>query len=87
MSRTIKTQIVRVGNSQGIRIPKKLLEQSGIQTEVEIEVQGNSLIIRPATHPRAGWEDAIRAVIAEHGDEGLLDDATPTQWDETEWQW
>ncbi|BAU15648.1 hypothetical protein LEP3755_62070 [Leptolyngbya sp. NIES-3755] len=87
MSTTIRTQIVKVGNSQGIRIPKRLLEQSGIKGEVEIEVQQNQLIIRPVAHPRAGWEDAIEAVIAEHGDEGLLDDETPTQWDETEWQW
>ncbi|MGG6264973.1 AbrB/MazE/SpoVT family DNA-binding domain-containing protein [Leptolyngbya sp. AN03gr2] len=87
MSTTIRTQIVKVGNSQGIRIPNWLLEQSGITGEVEIEVQQNQLIIRPATHPRAGWEAAIKAVIAEHPDKGLLDDETSTRWDESEWRW
>jgi antitoxin MazE len=87
MSGTIRTRLVKVGNSQGIRIPKPLLEQSGIQNEVEIEVEGNRLIIRPAAHPRAGWEEAIAAVLAESGDEGLLEDETPTDWDKTEWQW
>jgi antitoxin MazE len=80
MSGTIRTRLVKVGNSQGIRIPKPLLEQSGIQNEVEIEVEGNR-------HPRAGWEEAIAAVLAESGDEGLLEDETPTDWDKTEWQW
>jgi len=35
MSTAIRTRIIKIGNSQGIRIPKTLLEQSGIQTEVE----------------------------------------------------
>ncbi len=87
MSGSIRTRLVKIGNSQGIRIPKSLLEQSGIQTDIEIEVDGNCLIIRPVSHPRAGWDEAIAAVIAEHGDEGLLDDETPTEWDKTEWQW
>ncbi|WP_244913276.1 AbrB/MazE/SpoVT family DNA-binding domain-containing protein [Phormidesmis priestleyi] len=41
MSASIRTRIVKIGNSQGIRIPKTLLEQSGIDSEVEIEVQGD----------------------------------------------
>lgn len=74
MSGTIRTRLVKVGNSQGVRIPKLLLEQRGIQTDVETEVQGNSLIIRPASHPRAGWEATIAAVIAEMGTrEAILD--------------
>ena len=52
MSVAIRTRIVRIGNSQGIRIPKLLLEQSGIQTDVEIEVQGDHLTIRKAPQLR-----------------------------------
>ena len=44
----MKTRIVRIGNSQGIRIPKPLLEQTGLRGEVEISAQDDSLIIRPA---------------------------------------
>jgi antitoxin MazE len=60
MSATIRTRIVRIGNSQGVRIPKPLLEQSGIYTEVEIEVHGDRLIIRAAPRLRVGWDGAIR---------------------------
>ena len=35
----MKTRIVRIGNSQGIRIPKALLEQAGLQGEVESRLQ------------------------------------------------
>ena len=51
----MKTRIVPIGNSQGIRIPKVLLEQVGLKGEVELSVDGDSLIIRPAASPRAGW--------------------------------
>jgi antitoxin MazE len=86
MSAVIRTQIVKIGNSQGIRIPKPLLEQSGIQTEVEIEVENDRLIIRPASKRRAGWDEAF-AAMAERGDDRLLDPEIVSSWDETEWQW
>jgi antitoxin MazE len=84
----MKARIVRIGNSQGIRIPKPLLEQSGLGEEVELEVQPRCIIIRAAAQPRAGWEAAFRA-MAEHGDDALLDpeSGTLTQWDEEEWEW
>jgi antitoxin MazE len=44
MSSAIRTRIIKVGNSQGIRIPKLLLEQTGIKEDIEIEVQGNQLL-------------------------------------------
>ena len=86
MSTTIKTRIIKIGNSQGIRIPKLLLEQSGLEGEVEIGLEGGHLIIRSVAHPRAGWDEAF-ARMAANGDDVLLDDVTLTEWDETEWEW
>jgi antitoxin MazE len=84
----MKARLVRIGNSQGIRIPKPLLEQAGLQDEVEIEVEGNRLVILPLRHPRAGWDEAFQA-MARQGDDALLDDGDllPTRWDEEEWEW
>lgn len=76
MSSKIKTQVIKIGNSQGIRIPKPLLEQSGIQKDVEIEVQSDRLIICAVSQPRHGWNEAF-ANMAERGDDVLLDD----------WEW
>jgi antitoxin MazE len=86
MSTAIRTRIVKIGNSQGIRIPKLFLEQSGIESEVEIDVQGDHLIIRSVAYPRAGWDEAL-AKMSENGDDLLLDDVMPTEWDESEWEW
>ncbi|MBE9079685.1 AbrB/MazE/SpoVT family DNA-binding domain-containing protein [Romeria aff. gracilis LEGE 07310] len=86
MGTAIRSQIVKIGNSQGIRIPKILLEQSGIHTEIEIEVQGNQLIIRTAPQLRVGW-DAAFAAMAEEQDDVLLDKLNTTNWDQSEWEW
>ncbi|WP_413173549.1 AbrB/MazE/SpoVT family DNA-binding domain-containing protein [Anabaena azotica] len=86
MGTAIKTRIVKIGNSQGLRIPKTLLEQSGINSEVEIEVQGNHLIIRPVEQARMGWEKAF-IEMAEKQNDVLLDDINTTEWDDNEWQW
>lgn len=83
----MRTRIVRIGNSQGVRISKRLLEQTGLKEEVEIEAEGNTLVIRSVAGPRAGWEEAFQAMALE-GDDALLDDETvPTRWDEDEWRW
>ena len=44
----MRARVVRIGNSRGVRIPKPLIEQVGLQDEVEIAVEGSSLIIRAA---------------------------------------
>lgn len=86
MGAPIRTRIVKIGNSQGIRIPKLLLEQSGIQEDVEIEVQGDRLIVRKASNLRSGWAEAF-AIMAEQHDDVLQDEVISTDWDQTEWEW
>ena len=51
----MKTRIVRIGNSQGVRIPKPLLQQSGLGEEVELAVENGTIVIRPTSRPREGW--------------------------------
>lgn len=84
----MKARIVRIGNSQGIRIPKLLLERSNMAEEVELVAEDNRIIIRSAKQPRQDWESAFRA-MAERGDDELLDKdlLAQTQWDENDWKW
>jgi len=82
------TRIVQIGNSKGIRIPKTLLQQTGLSGEVEISAENGALVIRPARKPRAGWAEAFRK-MARRGDDALLDPDAPslTEWDKDEWEW
>lgn len=84
----MRARIVKIGNSQGIRIPKPLLEQTGITDDVELEVDQNQIIIRPISNPRAGWTDTFEA-MAKIGDDAMIDEAENIShsWDDSEWQW
>ncbi len=88
MAAVIKSRIVKIGNSQGIRIPRLLLEQIGLEDEVELVIEEGQIVVRPARHVRQGWEKAFKA-MGERGDDELLDVGAlaPTSWDEEEWEW
>jgi antitoxin MazE len=84
----MRARIVRIGNSRGVRIPKPLLDQSGLGEEVEIEAQAGQIVIRASERARQGWEEAFRSMAA-HGDDVLLDPevAGSAEWDDEEWEW
>ena len=84
----VRTRLIKIGNSQGLRIPKVVLEQLNLSDEVELEVQENQLVVRPVLDPRSNWEEQFKAMAAE-GDDQLLDEEVPslTTWDEKEWEW
>lgn len=81
----MKTRIVRIGNSQGVRIPKPLLEQAELGGEVEMTLVGRTIVISAAAEPRAGWSEAFRA-MSEAGDDALLDPPSTTSFDDA-WTW
>ena len=79
-------RIIRIGNSRGIRVPKALLEQAQLSEEVELLAQPGRLVISNARKSRAGWSVAAKAML-EAEDDVLLDEPTPTRFDEREWSW
>jgi antitoxin MazE len=84
----MKSRIVRIGNSRGVRIPKPLIEETGLGEEVEIQVEGNRLIIAPAGRPRADWAASFRE-MARMEDDTLIDGEVQirTVWEGDEWEW
>lgn len=86
MNMAVRSKVVKIGNSRGIRIPRALLEQADLTDEVEMTVEGNKLVIQSARHHRQGWE-AKFVEMAQHGVDRLLDEPVPTHWDESEWTW
>ena len=82
---TMKARLVRIGNSRGIRLPKAIIDQVGLDEDVELRVENDRLIITAARPPRTGWADAARRLAAES--RGLLDAPSPTRFDEDEWRW
>ncbi len=82
----MKAQIIQIGNSQGIRIPKMLLEETGITGEVELTSTAEGILIRKIKKPRGDWDAAFKE-LADQDDDLTLDDSPPAEFDNKEWQW
>ncbi|MBM4307945.1 MAG: AbrB/MazE/SpoVT family DNA-binding domain-containing protein [Deltaproteobacteria bacterium] len=82
----MKTRLVRIGNSRGIRLPKTIIEQAGLTDEVELGVRDGTIVIARTSSARAGWANAARQ-MRQRNEDRLLDVPIPTRFDEKEWQW
>lgn len=82
----MKCQIIQIGNSQGIRIPKTLLEESGVSGEVDLELHPEGILIRNIQRPRSGWDEAFKA-MAENDHSELVAGDIGSTFDRKEWQW
>ncbi len=82
-------ELVRIGNSKGVRIPKIIIEQAQLEEkELEFKIVDEGLLIRPVNKkPRAGWEEVFKKYS--HLDISFDD----TEWldaplvDEQAWEW
>jgi len=82
----MKTSIVPIGNSRGIRIPKTILEQCHIEKDVVLEIEGDTIIIKPIKRePRKEWEQSFKN-MHEHKDDRLtIDDKIDLNM--ADWEW
>jgi antitoxin MazE len=85
MKDVIKTRIIKIGNFYNISISETIANQVGLKDEVEITLQENQLVVRPVQNPRQGWAEQFK-LMAENGDDRLLDAKIPTEFDKTEWE-
>jgi antitoxin MazE len=83
----LPAEIVRIGNSQGVRIPKPLREQAGLSGKVSMTVSGDSLAIRAAHKPRQGWSEAIARAARQGPEETIWPDDFRNAFDDDEWTW
>jgi antitoxin MazE len=81
-----KTRIVRIGNSRGLRLPKALIEQAELTDQVELHAEPGRLIVQAVREARVGWAEAAQR-MHDAGDDRLLDEPTPTKFDEDDWKW
>lgn len=82
----MKTRLVRIGNSRGLRLPKPLIEEAGFKDEVEVTLRDGALVITSSEHPRSGWEAAVHLLL-ERRENCVIDPPAPTRFDNEEWEW
>ncbi|MCB1023221.1 MAG: AbrB/MazE/SpoVT family DNA-binding domain-containing protein [Acidobacteria bacterium] len=84
----MKTQIVKIGNSKGLRIPKALLEECSLSGDVELEIRSEGLLIKPAKTPRLNWENAFKTMSDNDEDELLVENnEAATTFEKEKWRW
>ena len=85
----MRTKVIKIGNSRGIRIPKSIIHESGLDHEVELEIKNGQIIIRAVSSVRNSWDSAFKK-MANKQDDILLDNdsfLSQSKWDDEEWEW
>ncbi|MEZ4551087.1 MAG: AbrB/MazE/SpoVT family DNA-binding domain-containing protein [Desulfobacterales bacterium] len=83
------TTLIKIGNSQGIRIPKAIIEQARLtDKQLEFKIIDDGLLIQPVKKIREGWKEqfdhALNSRESDKADQEWLD--APLV-DETDWEW
>jgi antitoxin MazE len=85
----MRTKVVKIGNSRGIRIPKSLIDKSGLKNEVELEISEGQIIVKPVSKNRESWNEEFKK-MAKNKDDVLLDSEIlidQSKWEKEEWEW
>jgi len=69
----MKVDVIKIGNSKGIRLSKTLLDKYNIKDTVDLILEKSQIIIRPLAKPRKGWEQSFKE-MSNNGDDRLLFD-------------
>jgi antitoxin MazE len=64
--------LVKIGNSRGVRLPKSVIEAAGLEDDLDLEVRDGAVIIRNAQTTRSGWAEAAADCHAA-GEDDLAD--------------
>ncbi len=83
------TTLIKIGNSQGVRIPKIIIEQAQlIDKKLEFKIVDDGLLIQPVKKPRQGWKEQFDRVSklqeSNYSNQEWLD--APLA-DTEEWEW
>ncbi len=82
------SRLINIGNSKGVRIPKKLIKKYELGEEIEIKPINGGLLLCKKEGGRTNWDEQIKSAIAG----GDLPEKDPfkninNEWDNTEWTW
>ena len=84
----MKTNLIQIGNSKGIRIPKSFIEQYQLNGEIELIPSRSGLLITSSLKPRDGWEDSFKnSAPAQKDANGLAWESFSNKFDKADWSW
>ena len=83
----MKTKLIAIGNSKGVRIPAALIREAGLEYEIDLRVEQDGLKISPARTVREGWDEAFAAAADDSAEAPLIDDTLANDFDDQDWRW
>ena len=70
----MEVNVINIGNSKGIRLPKAILEQYNISDTLELILEKGKIVLKPKSIPRKGWEKAFQLMNINGDDKLIIDD-------------
>ncbi len=83
----MKVNLVSIGNSKGVRIPRSIIKACGFGDQVEMRVSEGKVVLTPARNLREGWNRAFERMAAAGDDALLVPESLAHEWDQEEWEW
>lgn len=81
----MEVDVIRIGNSKGIRLPAIVLKECNITDKVEMVVKDGQIVIIPVHNPREGWSDMFKEMNASGEDNLLMEDDLSEGTEDWEW--
>ncbi len=80
----MKSNLIKIGNSKGIRISSSIIKECELESEVEIKVVDKKIIIEAVKEPRADWNRSFQNMHKNNEDALLISDDNIFDKD---WEW
>lgn len=83
----MKVNLIRIGDSKGVRIPSSIIRECGFGDQIEMRVEQGVIVLSPLYGVREGWDAAFKTMAAAGDDAALIPDTLETDFDKEEWSW
>jgi len=80
----MKSNLIKIGNSKGIRINSSIIKECELEDEVEIKVVDKKIIIEAVKEPRVNWNKSFEDMHKNNEDTLLITNGNTFDKD---WEW
>jgi len=80
----MKSNLIKIGNSKGVRINTNIIKECELGSEVEIKVVDKKIIIQAVKEPRADWNNSFEDMHKSNEDTLLI---TSDNTFDKDWEW
>lgn len=80
----MKSSLIKIGNSKGVRINSNIIKECELESEVEIKVVNKKIIIEAVKEPRADWNKSFEKMHKKNEDNLLINNGNIFDKD---WEW